>query len=96
MAKLTSLIEGQIKQIAPNAKDVTVKIKKDHDVYLSKIHVQLPGIVIHAQKKGQTVWESINLAYDAVIKQVVKFKMKRKAKKKHRIWRWQDPLGPAL
>lgn len=96
MTKLTSLIEGQIKQIAPNAKKIIVKIERDHDLYLSKIHMRLPGIVLHAQKKGQTVWEALNLSYEAIVKQVVKFKMKKRVnvKRRNRIWRWQEPLGP--
>ena len=32
MTKLTSLIEGQIKQIAPNAKDINVKIERDRNL----------------------------------------------------------------
>lgn len=94
MTKLASLIEGQIKQVAPNAKKIEVKIKRDHDLYLSKIHMRLPGMVLHAQKKGQTVWEALNLSYDAIVKQVVKFKMKKRVKRRSRIWRWQGPLGP--
>lgn len=94
MTKLTSLFEGQIKQIAPNAKKVKIKIVRDHDMYLSKIHLRLPGIVLHAQKKGQTVWEALNLSYEAIVKQVVKFKMKKRSKRNFKIWRWQDPLGP--
>ncbi len=96
MTKLTSLIVGQIKQIAPNARNITVKIERDHDLYLSKIHMQLPGIVLHAQKKGQTVWEAINLTYEAIVKQVVKLKMKKRVKRKKQIWRWQEPLGPPV
>ena len=94
MTKLTTLIEGQIKQIAPNAKDMNVKIKRDRNLYLSKIHMRLPGLVLHAQKKGQTVWEAMNSSYEAIAKQVVKFKMKKRVKRKNRIWRWQEPLGP--
>lgn len=94
MTKLTSLIEGQIKQIAPNAKKVIIKIERDHDKYLSKIHLRMPGIVLHARKKGQTVWEALNLSYEAIVKQVVKIKMKKRSKKSFKIWRWQDPLGP--
>lgn len=94
MTKFRSLIEGQIKQIAPNAKNISVKIERDHDYYLSKIHMRLPGMVLYAQKKGHTVWESVNLCYEAIVKQVVKFKMKKRTKKKYRVWRWQDPQGP--
>jgi ribosome-associated translation inhibitor RaiA len=95
MTKLTTLIEWQIKQIAPNAKDIIIKIERDHKFYLSKIHMRLPGIVFHPQKKGQTVWEALNLSYEAIVKQVIKFKVKKiDNKKKHRIWRWQEPLGP--
>lgn len=94
MTKLTSLIEGQIKQVAPNAKNIVVKIERDHNLYLSKIHMQLPGMVLYAQKKGQTVWESLNLSYEAIVKQVVKFKMKKLTKRKSRVWRWQGPSGP--
>lgn len=96
MTKLKTLIEGQIKQIAPNAKNISVKIVRDHEFYQSKIHMRLPGMVLYAQKKGNTVWESLNLCYEAIVKQVVKFKMKKRTKKKNRIWRWQEPLGPPL
>ena len=94
MTKLTSIVENQIKTIAPNAKEIVVKIEKDHGLYLSKIHMRLPGLVLHAQKKGQTVWEAMNSSYEAIAKQVVKFKMKKRVKRKNRIWRWQEPLGP--
>jgi ribosome-associated translation inhibitor RaiA len=94
MTKLTSLIEGQIKQIAPNARNINVKVERDHDLFLSKIHMRLPGMVLHAQKKGQTVWEALNLSYEAIIKQIVKLKMKKFGKRKERIWRWQEPLEP--
>lgn len=91
MTKLTSLIEGQIKEIAPRAKNIIVKIERDHELYLSKIHMHIPGAVLHAEKKGQTVWEALNSSYEAIVKQVVKLKMKKK--RKHRVWRWQEPLG---
>jgi len=71
-----------------------VKIERDHNLYLSKIHMRLPGMVLHAQKKGQTVWEALNLSYEAIVKQVVKFKMKKRTKKKHIAWRWQKPHWP--
>ena len=96
MTKLTSLIEGQIKQIAPNAKDINVKIERDRNLYLSKIHMRLPGSVLHAQKKGHTVWEALNLTYEAIAKQIVKFKLKKRIYRKNRIWRWQDPIGPSF
>lgn len=94
MTKLTSLIEGQIKQIAPNAKNITVKIERDHNQYLSKIQIRLPGLALYAKKKGQTVWEALNSSYEAIAKQVIKFRMKKQVKRKNRIWRWQGPLGP--
>ena len=94
MTKFTSIVEEQIKMIAPNAKDIIVKVEHDHGVYLSKIHMRLPGLVLHAQKKGQTVWEAMNSSYEAIAKQVIKFKMKKRVKRKNRIWRWQEPLGP--
>jgi ribosome-associated translation inhibitor RaiA len=94
MTKWKSLIEGQIKQIAPSANDITIKIERDHGPYLSKIHLRMPGMVLHAQKKGQSLLEALNLTYEAIVKQVVKFKMKKCTKKKSRIWRWQEPLGP--
>ena len=77
MTNLTSMVEGQIMLIAPNAKNISIKIERDHEQYLSKIHMRMPGIVLHAQKKGQTAWEALNLSYEAIAKQVVKFKMKK-------------------
>lgn len=94
MTKLTSLIEEQIRQVAPNAKDIIVKVERNHGQYLSKVHMRLPGTVIHAQKKGQNIWEALILSYEATIKQIGKYKMKKRTKRKHMIWRWQDPLGP--
>lgn len=94
MSKFLAQIEGQIKQFAPNAKNIIVKIERDHELYRSKIHMQLPGVVIHAQKKGQTMWEALNLAYEAIVKQIVKLKTKKRSLRKNRTWRWQDPLGP--
>ena len=57
--------------------------------------MRLPGSVLYAQKKGQTMWEALNLSYNAIAKQVVKFKMKKRVKKKNRIWRWENPAGPS-
>jgi len=92
MNKLTTTIEGQIKQLAPKAKNISIRVEKDHDQYLAKIHMRLPGMVLHAQKKGQTMWESLNSSYDAIVKQICKFKMKERMKKKIPVWRWHDPL----
>ena len=96
MTTLTSIVRCQIKQIAPNAKDIIVKIEHDHGLYLSKIHMRLPGLVLHAQKKGKTVREAMNSSYEAIAKQVIKFKLKKTVKRKNRIWRWQEPLGPPI
>ena len=96
MKKLTSLIQSQLKQFAPNAKNIIVKVERDHDAYLSKIHMQLPGLVLHAQKKGESVWEALHLTSEAIRKQLMKFKLKRCGKRKSQVWRWQEPLVPPL
>jgi ribosome-associated translation inhibitor RaiA len=94
MSELVASTKSQIKRIVPYAKDVLIKIERDHELYRSKIHVKIPGTVLHAEKKAPTVWEAVELSYHAILKQIDKIKAKRQKKHIARIWKWQDPHIP--
>lgn len=83
MSELISSTKNNLKRIVPNAKDILIKVQRDHELYLSKIHVHVPGKVLHAEKKAETVWEAIDSSYQAVLKQFEKIKTKRRSKNKH-------------
>lgn len=82
MTDLISSTKTNLKRIVPNAKDILIKVERDHEQFLSKIHVHVPGKVLHAEKKAATVWEAIDYSYQAVLKQFEKIKTKRQAKRK--------------
>jgi ribosomal subunit interface protein len=82
MTELITTTKNHLKRIFPDAKDISIRLERDHEKYLSKIHVQVPGKVIHAEKKAETVWEAIDSSCQAVLKQVEKFRTKRFARKK--------------
>jgi ribosome-associated translation inhibitor RaiA len=94
MSELVASTKTQIKRIVPYAKDISIKIERDHDLYRSKIHVQIPGTILHAEKKAQTVWEAMELSYHAILKQIDKMKAKKQRKRVPRIWKWQMPIMP--
>lgn len=91
MSQLIASTKNQIKRLAPYAKDVLVKIERDHELYRSKIVVKVPGAVLHAEKKAQTVWEAVDFSYHAIRKQIDKIKSKRQKKHTPRVWKWQVP-----
>lgn len=82
MTDLISSTKSNLKRIVPNAKDILIKVERDHEQFRSKIHVHVPGKVLHAEKKAETVWEAIDNSYQAVLKQFEKIKTKRQAKRK--------------
>ena len=82
MTDLISSTKSNLKRIVPNAKDILIKVERDHEQFLSKIHVQVPGKVLHAEKKAETVWEALDYSYQAVLRQLEKIKTKRQAKRK--------------
>ncbi len=82
MTELIMSTKSHLKRIVPNARDIKIKLERDHEMYLSKIHVQIPGKVIHAEKKAETVWEAIDSSYQAILKQLEKFRTKRFAGRK--------------
>jgi ribosome-associated translation inhibitor RaiA len=82
MSDLISSTKISLKRIVPNAKDIFIKVERDHEKFLSKIHVDLPGKVLHAEKKAETVWEAIDHSYQAVLKQFKKIRSKQQAKRK--------------
>ncbi len=94
MSELVISTKSQIKRIAPNAKDITVKIERDHQFYRSKIHVHMLGTVLHAEKKAQTLWESLELSYHAILKQIDKVKAKKQRRRGPRVWKWQMTTMP--
>jgi ribosomal subunit interface protein len=84
MTELISSTKSNLQRMAPNAKDIMIKVERDHEMYLSKIHVQVPGKVLHAEKKAGTIWEAIDDSYQAVLKQIEKVKSKRQTKRRFR------------
>ena len=82
MTDLISSTKSNLKRIVPNAKDILIKVERDHEQFLSKIHVHVPGRVLHAEKKAETVWEAIDYSYQAVLKQFEKIKTKQRVKRK--------------
>ena len=94
MSDLVTSTKNQLQRIIPYAKNVLIKIERDHNHYRSKIHVNVPGAVLHADKKAPTVWEAIELSYHAILKQVDKIKAKKQTKRSARVWKWQMPPMP--
>jgi ribosomal subunit interface protein len=84
MTDLILSTKSNLKRIVPNAIDILIKVERDHEKILSKIHVHVPGKVLHAEKKAETVWEAIDYSYQAILKQFEKNKTKRQIKRKLR------------
>lgn len=80
MSELIASTKCHLKQIIPTARDINIKLERDNGFYISKIHIQLPGVVLHAQKKAPTVWEALDISYHAILKQIKKLKFKRVAR----------------
>lgn len=80
MSELITSTKSQLKRIVPNAKDILIKIERDHELYRSKIHVNVPGAVIHADKRAETVWEALDCSYQAALKQIERLKSKKQPK----------------
>lgn len=82
MSDLISSTKSNLKRIVPNAKDILIKVERDHELFLSKIHVHMPGKVLHAEKKANTIWEAIDYSYHAVLRQFEKIKTKQQSRRK--------------
>lgn len=82
MFELISSTKSNLKKMLPNAKDILIKVERDHDQFLSKIHVNVPGNILHAEKKAESVWEAIDSSYQAVLKQFERIKTKQISKRK--------------
>ncbi len=82
MSELISSTKSNLKRIVPNAKDILIKVERDHHFFLSKIHVHVPGKILHAEKKAETVWEAVDSSYQAVLRQIEKIKNKHREKRK--------------
>jgi ribosomal subunit interface protein len=85
MSELIAYTKNHLKQIIPNAKDIFIKIERDHELYRSKIHIKIPGTVIHADKKADSPMSALDSSYQAVLKQIEKFKTKRFGKRKSKL-----------
>lgn len=77
MSELISLTRDQIKRFIPSARDIQVRVERDHHHYRSKIHVQLPGTVLHADKKSDSLFDALELSCQAILKQVSRLKTKK-------------------
>ena len=84
MTELITSTKSHLKKVVPNVKEINIRFERDHGKYLSKIHVHIPGRVIHAEKKAETLCEALSSSYQAVLKQVGRFKAKQLVKKKLR------------
>ncbi len=82
MTDLILSTKSNLKRIVPTAKNILIKVERDHEQFLSKIHVQMPGRVLHAIKKADTVWEAVDDSYQAVLRQFEKIKTKQQTKRK--------------
>ncbi|HXH75462.1 MAG TPA: HPF/RaiA family ribosome-associated protein [Bacteriovoracaceae bacterium] len=82
MSELISATKNQLERIVPDARKIVIKVERDHGAYFSRLHIHVPGRVLHAEKKGQTVLEALDSSYEAMLKQIQKFKARRKAKSK--------------
>lgn len=82
MTDVVSSTRESLKRLVPNAKNIIVKVQRDHDRFRSKIHVKVPGRVLHSVKEGETAMRAIDESYHAVLKQFEKMKNKRLARKK--------------
>ena len=94
MSDLVTTTKGQIQRIVPFAKNVLIKLQREHNLYRSKIHVNVPGAVLHADKKAPTAWEALELSYQAILKQVDRIKSKKERRRMPKVWRWQTPDLP--
>lgn len=81
MTEMITSTEKHLKQIVPQAQNIVIKVARDHELFSSKIHMHLPGKVIHAQKKAQTLSEALDSTCDAVLKQIEKNKGRRLRKR---------------
>lgn len=68
--------------MVPNAKDILIRVERDRRKFLSKIHIHVPGKVLHAEKKAETVWEAIDQSYKAVLKQIDRVKKRNHFKRR--------------
>lgn len=82
MSQIIEATKSHLEHMIPNAKDISIKVERDHEQFVSKIHVQLPGGVFHAQKKAPTIWEAIDYSYNAIMKQFERLKFKKISKNK--------------
>lgn len=82
MSELITFTKTNIKKMVPYAKNIDVKVERDHDQFLTKIHVNVPGKVLHAEKKGETVWEALDDTYQAIRKQIEKVKTRKLLRRK--------------
>lgn len=82
MSELITFTKTNIKRMVPYAKNIEVKVERDHDQFLSKIHVNVPGRALHAEKKAETVWEAIDESFQAIRKQIEKVKTKKLLRRK--------------
>ena len=82
MTELITSTKNHLKQIIPNAKDIFIKVERDHESYRSKIHIQIPGAVLHAEKLAESPLDALDSSYHAVMKQIEKIKTKKNVKRK--------------
>lgn len=82
MTDLISSTKSNLKRIIPNAGNILIKVEREHEQYCTKIHVHVPGKVLHAEKKARTAWEAMENSYQAVLKQIDKIKTKQQIKRK--------------
>ena len=74
MSELITATKSHLKQIIPAAKNIIIKLERDHEQYVSQIHIHMPGSVLHAKKKAPTVWDAIDSSYHAILRQIQKVK----------------------
>ena len=94
MSELIKMTKNHLRQLVPKASNIEIKIEREHQQYLSKIHIHLPGRVLHAHKRAASVGESLDSTYQAILKQIHKIKSKKQTKGKIRKWIFREPILP--
>ena len=77
MTALIDHIKRQLRSTFPQAQEIDVRVKRDHEHYVSNIHVHVPGKVMHAEKKASNPWLAVEAAHGAITRQVQRWKERR-------------------
>ena len=78
MIKKIEKTKKHIKRILPKSQAVDIDIKRNQTGnFVSKIHVKTPQKVMHAQKTDPSFMGSLDKSYQAIVRQIHKYKTKK-------------------